>query len=62
MVESEYVSGSKFAWQIGFGVTINMMENLNIDIRANYQSNFYEKEAMNTGFEYTLGFGLALGE
>ena len=50
----------KYAWQVGLGVTINLIENLNIDVGANYQSNFYMKEAMNTGFEYAFGIGLAL--
>ena len=50
----------KYAWQVGFGVTINLIENLNIDIGANYQSNFYKTEAMNNGFKYAFGIGLAL--
>jgi opacity protein-like surface antigen len=50
----------KYAWQIGFGLTINLTDNLNIDIGANYQSNFYMKEAMNTGFEYVVGIGFTL--
>ena len=50
----------KYAWQVGFGVTINLIENLNIDVGANYQSNFYKTEAMNTGFKYSFGIGLAL--
>ncbi len=50
----------KYAWQVGFGVTINLINNLNIDVSANYQSNFYKTEAMNTGFEYVFGIGFAL--
>lgn len=50
----------KYAWQVGFGVTINLIESFNIDVGANYQSNFYETEAMNTGFEYTVGIGFTL--
>ena len=49
----------KYAWQIGLGVTLNLTENINIDVSANYQSNFYETDAMNTGFEYVIGIGLA---
>jgi hypothetical protein len=49
----------KYAWQVGFGLTINLIENLNIDVGANYQSNFYKTEAMNTGFKYAFGIGLA---
>ena len=50
----------KYAWQIGFGITINLIENLNVDVGANYQSNFYQHDAMNTGFEYAFGIGFAL--
>ena len=50
----------KYAWQVGFGITINLIENLNIDVGVNYQSNFYKTEAMNTGFKYSFGIGLAL--
>lgn len=50
----------KYAWQVGFGVTINLIKNLNIDLGANYQSNFYQHEAMNTGFEYAVGIGIGL--
>jgi len=51
----------KYAWQIGFGLTVNVISNLSIDIGVNYQSNFYQHDAMNTGFEYTIGLGYALG-
>jgi opacity protein-like surface antigen len=50
----------KYSWQVGVGLTINLTDNFNVDVGANYQSNFYEKEAMNTGFEYVIGLGLAL--
>jgi hypothetical protein len=50
----------KYAWQIGFGLTVNIISNLSFDITASYQSNFYHTEAMNTGFEYTAGIGFAL--
>jgi len=50
----------KYAWQVGIGLTINLIDNLSIDLGANYQSNFYMKEAMNTGFEYVFGIGFAL--
>ena len=58
--EKENKTLVKYAWQVGFGITINLIENLNIDIGANYQSNFYKTEAMNTGFKYAFGIGLAL--
>jgi opacity protein-like surface antigen len=51
----------KFAWQVGFGFTVNVISNLSIDLGVNYQSNFYDDDAMNTGFEYTIGLGYALG-
>lgn len=52
----------KYAWQVGFGLTVNIASFLSLDIGANYQSNFYETEAMNTGFEYAAGIGIAIGE
>jgi hypothetical protein len=45
----------KYAWEVGVGVTVNLNQALALDARANYQSFFYEAEAMMTGFEYTLG-------
>lgn len=50
----------KYAFQVGFGLTVNLMSNLNIDVGVNYQSNFYKTEAMNTGFKYVFGIGFAL--
>ena len=50
----------KYAWQVGFGISVNLISNLSIDVGINYQSNFYKTEAMNTGFEYAFGVGLAL--
>jgi len=50
----------KYAWQFGFGLTVNLINNLNLDVGVNYHSNFYHTEAMNTGFEYVLGIGFAL--
>jgi opacity protein-like surface antigen len=50
----------KYAWQLGIGITINLIDNLNVDLGANYQSNFYQHDAMNTGFEYAFGIGFAL--
>ena len=50
----------KYAWQVGFGISINLINNLSIDVGINYQSNFYKTEAMNTGFEYAFGIGFAL--
>jgi len=50
----------KYAWQIGFGLTVNVMSSLSLDIGVNYQSNFYQHDAMNTGFEYAVGVGFTL--
>ncbi|MGE5807049.1 MAG: hypothetical protein ACM34O_11440 [Ignavibacteria bacterium] len=50
----------KFAWQVGFGLTFNITRIFNFDIGVNYQSNFYQHDAMNTGFEYAIGFGASL--
>jgi opacity protein-like surface antigen len=59
--ESEDKTMVKYAWQVGIGLTINLIENLSVDVGANYQSNFYMTEAMNNGFEYAFGIGWALG-
>lgn len=50
----------KYSWQVGFGLTVNIISNLSLDIGVNYQSNFYQHDAMNTGFEYAFGIGYAL--
>jgi hypothetical protein len=39
----------------------NIVSFLSLDLSANYQSNFYQHDAMNTGFEYALGIGFAVG-
>lgn len=59
--ESEDKTMVKYAWQVGFGVTVNLIDNLSVDVGVNYQSNFYDTEAMNTGFEYAFGIGYAFG-
>ena len=58
--EKENKTLVKYAWQVGIGLTINLIENLNVDVGANYQSNFYMTEAMNNGFEYVFGIGFTL--
>ena len=50
----------KYAWQVGFGISVNLISNLSVDVGVNYQSNFYQHEAMNTGFEYAFGIGFTL--
>ena len=42
-------------------LAINIVSFLSIDVGVNYHSNFYEPEEMNTGFEYTAGIGIAVG-
>lgn len=59
--ENEAENLVKYAWQVGLGFTVNVVNNISIDAGVNYQSNFYDDDAMNTGFEYTFGFGYALG-
>ena len=51
----------RYAWQVGFGLTTNIINILSFDLAVNYQSNFYQHDAMNTGFEYTVGIGIAIG-
>ncbi|MGB5893175.1 MAG: hypothetical protein WBG58_03285 [Ignavibacteriaceae bacterium] len=46
----------RYAFQVGIGIMINIVSNLNVDLAVKYNSHFYQHEAMNTGFEY--GFGL----
>jgi opacity protein-like surface antigen len=58
--ESEEKTMVKYAWQVGFGLTVNVVSSLSIDVGVNYQSNFYQHDAMNTGFEYAFGIGFAL--
>jgi opacity protein-like surface antigen len=53
---------AKFAWELGFGTSVNVTGKLAIDLSANYQSNFYTHEAMATGFSYTAGIAWNLGE
>jgi len=59
--EREEKTMVKYAWQVGFGLTVNILSNLSLDIGVNYQSNFYQHDAMNTGFEYAFGIGYAFG-
>ena len=59
--ENEDKNLVKFAWQVGLGITINIISNISVDAGVNYQSNFYDDDAMNTGFEYAFGIGYALG-
>jgi opacity protein-like surface antigen len=59
--ENEDKNLVKFAWQAGLGFTLNIVSSLSIDFGVNYQNNFYDNDAMNTGFEYTVGMGYSIG-
>lgn len=59
--ENEDTNLVKFAWQVGLGFTVNIIGSLSVDFGVNYQNNFYDDDAMNTGFEYTVGMGYAIG-
>lgn len=59
--ENEDKNLVKFAWQVGLGFTVNIISSISVDAGVNYQSNFYDDDAMNTGFEYTVGIGYAIG-
>lgn len=59
--ENEDKNLVKFAWQVGIGFTVNVLSSISVDAGVNYQSNFYDDDAMNTGFEYTIGVGYAIG-
>lgn len=59
--ENENKNLVKFAWQAGLGITVNIISSISIDASVNYQNNFYDNDAMNTGFEYTVGVGYAIG-
>lgn len=52
-------SGTKgrYEFQVGTGVRFFASRSLYFDINANYNNNFYQHEAMMTGFEYNLGVG-----
>jgi opacity protein-like surface antigen len=47
----------KYAWQVGMGISINVVSSLVFDVSVNYNSHFYRTEAMMTAFEYVVGLG-----
>jgi opacity protein-like surface antigen len=47
----------KYAWQVGMGISINVVSSLVFDVSVNYNSHFYRTEAMMTAFEYIVGLG-----
>jgi len=52
----------KYAWEVGFGLSVSVVSNLIFDLTLNYNSHFYTTEAMMTGFTYNFGFAWALGK
>ena len=49
----------RYAWEVGAGLSINVVSNLVFDVSANYNSHFYQTDAMMTGFAYNFGLGWA---
>ena len=47
----------KYAFQVGAGVSVNLVSGLVFDLSVNYNSHFYHTDAMMTAFEYTFGLG-----
>jgi len=52
----------KYAWEVGFGLSVNVVSNLIFDVTINYSSHFYTAEAMMTGFSYNFGLAWALSK
>ncbi len=52
----------KYAWELGFGLSVSVVSNLIFDVTVNYNSHFYTTEAMMTGFTYNFGFAWALSK
>lgn len=50
----------RYAWQVGAGLSINLFSNLIFDAGVNYNSHFYQTEAMMTSFEYIFALAWRL--
>ena len=50
----------RYEFQVGVGVRFFPTKKLMLDFNANYNNNFYQTDAMLTGFEYNLGIGYKL--
>ena len=50
----------RYVWQLGFGLTFKLMPQLNLDLSAKYNDDFYDPSAMMTSFEYTGGLSFNL--
>ena len=51
----------RYMWQVGFGVAVKVVKEVNIDICAKYNNNFYNPDAMMTSFEYSAGLSFNFG-
>ena len=52
----------RYAFQVGMGIMINIVGNLNVDLAVKYNAHFYQHEAMNTGFEYGIGIAWSMDD
>lgn len=51
----------RYMWQVGFGIAFKIFKEVNLDLCAKYNNNFYHPEAMNTSFEYSGGLSFNFG-
>ncbi len=52
----------RFMWQAGFGIAFKVIKEVNIDICAKYNNNFYDPTAMMTSLEYSGGISVNLSK
>jgi hypothetical protein len=50
----------RYAWEVGFGLSVSVIGNLYLDLNINYSSHFYTTEAMMTGFSYGVGLAWSI--
>lgn len=51
----------RYMWQVGFGVAVKVAKEVNLDVCAKYNNNFYNPDAMMTSFEYSAGLSFNFG-
>lgn len=51
---------ARYMWQAGCGLVIKVIKELNIDLSAKYNNNFYDPAYMMTSFEYSAGLSYNL--
>ncbi|MBV6478177.1 MAG: hypothetical protein HGGPFJEG_00925 [Ignavibacteria bacterium] len=51
----------RYMWQVGFGIAFKIFKEVNLDLCAKYNNNFYHPDAMNTSFEYSGGLSYNFG-